>query len=500
MSRRARRLGDALALGAGLLVPLGFAPFGWWFVPPFAIALALFGWLLVGPRHAFWRGWLFGLGMFGAGVGWVHVSVHQFGGNSLPAALAVTFALVAYLALYPAALAAGLAALWERERAVWRVVLALPSGWLVLEWVRGWLMTGFPWLALGTGQVDAPLGTLAPLGGVLLVGFALALSATLLWAVVAAAGRGRMVAAALLALLWGGTTAWGGRDWTEPAGPPLSVALVQGNIPQQRKWLPEELDLTLERYRALTEQAWGRDLVLWPETAVPVFYEDVADDYLAELEGTAARHGTDLLTGIPFRDQVTNDYYNAMLGLGDGRRAFYFKRHLVPFGEFLPLRDLLGEALRFLHVPMADFSRGPDDQPPMRLAGQPLGITICYEDVFPAEVRSVLPQATVLVNVSNDAWFGESLAPHQHLEIARMRALETGRPLLRGTNTGISAIIGPRGEVLARSPQFEIDVLFGEVEPRQGATPYVLLGDAPLIALALLLGLVTGLRLPRRLR
>lgn len=499
MSRSARLRGDGVALAAGALVPLGFAPFGWFPLPLLGIALALLSWLAVPPRRGFWRGWLFGLGQFGFGVGWVHISIHQFGGNSLPTALAITFGLVAFLALYPALLATLLAWLWQRDRVLWRVVLALPAAWLVLEWLRGWLLTGFPWLTLGVSQIDAPLAALAPLGGSLAVGFAAALSAGLLWALAAAVNSsGRLLALLLLTVLWGGLWGWGGRDWTEPAGTPFRASLVQGNIAQTRKWLPEELGTTLDLYRQLTESTWASRLVVWPETAVPVFYEEVADGYLDELQQAARRHGTDLLLGIPYRDRASDRYYNAMLGLTAGEHAFYFKRHLVPFGEFLPLRNLLGEALRFLHVPMADFSRGPVEQPPLRLAGQPIGITICYEDVFSAEVRRALPQATLLVNVSNDAWFGDSIAPHQHLQIARMRALEVGRTLLRGTNTGISAIIGPRGEVRAQSPQFQVDVLHGMVEPRRGATPYVRFGDGPVVGLALLLGLLAGLRLPRR--
>jgi apolipoprotein N-acyltransferase len=455
---RGHRLrGDGLAFGAGLLVPLGFAPFGWFPLPLLALAMALPAWIENGSRRGFWRGWLFGLGQFGFGVGWVHISIYQFGGNSLPVALAITFGLVAVLALYPALLAALLAALWRRDRAPWRVVLALPVVWLLLEWV----------------------------------GFAAALSAGLLWAVFAAVSHpGRLLALVLLAGLWGGLWGWGGRDWTEPAGEPFRATLIQGNISQTRKWQPQELSRTLDLYRTLTETSWESRLVVWPETAVPIFYENVVDGYLDELQAVARLNATDLLLGIPYRDRASDRYYNSMLALTDAGHALYYKRHLVPFGEFLPLRDLLGEALRFLHVPMSDFSRGPAEQPPLRLAGQPVGITICYEDVFPAEMHSVLPEATLLVNVSNDAWFGDSIAPHQHLQIARMRALESGRMLLRGTNTGISAIIGPRGEVRARSPQFEIHALHGMVEPRQGATPYIRFGDTPIIGLALLLGVL----------
>ncbi len=499
MTPNARPGGDVLALVAGLLVPLGFAPFGWFPLPLLALAVALHTWLAVAPRRALLRGWLFGLGMFGFGVGWVHISIHQFGGNNLPTALAITFGLVAYLALFPALLAALLARAWQRHAATWRVLLLLPAGWVLIEWLRGWLLTGFPWLALGISQIDTPLAALAPVAGSLAVGFLAAASAGLLWAVVATPRvPGRLLALLLLGGIWGGLFAWGGRDWTEPAGEPFRASLLQGNISQTRKWQPEELGATLDLYRRMHEASLASRLVIWPETAVPVFYENVADGYLEELQAVSRLNATDVLLGIPYRDAASDRYYNSMLALTDAGRAFYHKRHLVPFGEFLPFRDLLGEALRFLHVPMADFSRGPAAQAPLRLAGQPVGITICYEDVFSREVRSALPEATLLVNVSNDAWFGDSTAPHQHLQIARMRALETGRMLLRGTNTGISAIIGPRGEVRARARQFAVEALHGEVEPRRGATPYVSVGDLPMLGLAALLALLAWTGRSRR--
>ena len=499
MTPSARYGGDAIALVAGLLVPLGFAPFGWFPLPILGLALALHAWLAVPPRRAFWRGWLFGLGMFGFGVGWVHISIHQFGGNSLPTSLAITSALVAYLALYPALLAALLARSWRQHAAIWRVLLLLAAGWVLLEWLRGWLLTGFPWLALGISQLNSPLATLAPVAGSLAVGFLAATSAGLLWALFANPRiAGRLLALLVLAGLWGGLFAWGGRDWTAPAGEPFRVSLLQGNISQTRKWQPEELGATLDLYRRLHETSLASRLVIWPETAVPVFYENVADGYLEELQAVSRLNATDVLLGIPYRDAASDRYYNAMLALTDGGRDLYFKRHLVPFGEFLPFRDLLGEALRFLHVPMADFSRGPAEQALLTLAGQPVGITICYEDVFSREVRSALPEATLLVNVSNDAWFGDSIAPHQHLQIARMRALETGRMLLRGTNTGISAIIGPRGELRSVARQFAVEALHGMVEPRRGATPYVSVGDAPVLGLAALLVLLAWMGRSRR--
>ena len=333
------------------------------------------------------------------------------------------------------------------------------------------------------------------MAGSLAVGFLAATSAGLLWALFANPRiAGRLLALLLLAGLWGGLFAWDGRDWTAPAGEPFRVSLLQGNISQTRKWQPEELGATLDLYRRLHEASLASRLVIWPETAVPVFYENVADGYLEELQAVSRLNATDVLLGIPYRDAASDRYYNAMLALTDGGRDLYFKRHLVPFGEFLPFRDLLGEALRFLHVPMADFSRGPAEQALLTLAGQPVGITICYEDVFSREVRSALPEATLLVNVSNDAWFGDSIAPHQHLQIARMRSLEFGRPTLRATNTGISAFIDYRGGLKRIGPQHGEAALTDTVQPRSGATPYASAGNYPVIVLSFLIVIVLGSR------
>jgi len=497
MSRLRRWGGDTLAVAGGALLPLGFAPFGLWPLPILALALGLQAWIGRGARRGFWRGWLFGVTAYGFGLNWVHISIDRYGGAALPVALGITFLLVAFLALYPAVLGAVLAARWQRDRSIWAVVAGLGGGWTLLEWLRGWLLTGFPWLELGTSQVDSPLSVLAPLGGSLAVTAVMALMAGLLWAMVVAVPVGRVVAVLLLGLLFGGLVLFGPRDWTRPAGEPLSVAVIQGNVSQEMKWQVGQLEATLARYRELTEASLGSRLIVWPETAVPAFYDSVADGFLAELESAAQARGSDLLLGVPFRDVASGAYYNGVLGLGRERSA-YFKRHLVPFGEYLPLRPLLGSLLEFMQIPQGDFRSGPQQQRPLPLAGTKVGVTICYEVVFAREVRAALPEAGLLVNVSNDAWFGDSIGPQQHLEIARMRALETGRYLIRATNTGISAIIGPRGEVIARSTQFAVDTLHGEVTPLTGATPYVRYGDAPVLALAGLAVVVAGLRRRRR--
>jgi len=476
--------GEAAALCAGLLWPLGFAPNGFSPVPMLALALALITWRSASPWRAFGRGWLFGAGVFGAGVGWVYVSIHEYGNADLPLAIGLAGLLVAYLALFPAVIAGLIARIRpDNPATVPAVVLLLAGGWTVLEWLRGVLLTGFPWLAVGYSQIDTPIAALAPLGGIHAVGMAAVLTSGLIWALTGTAWRGRLVSVALLVTLWGGTWLAGDLNWSEPAGDPLRVTLVQGNISQDRKWLPEERDATLALYAGLTAENWDSDLVIWPETAVPAFSNRVTG-FLEDLQQDALAHDTDLLLGIPV---ISDDrrYYNAMLAVG-ATPGVYRKHHLVPFGEYLPFSEQLDWLLEYLDIPMSNFSAGDAVQPLLRVAGYPVGVSICFEDVFARDVRSTLPEATMLVNASNDAWFGETMAPFQHLEIARMRALESGRWLMRSTNTGVSAVIGPRGEVVARSPQFEVDALHAEVVPLKGITPFVAFGHMPVLLLALL--------------
>ncbi len=474
-----------LALCAGALLPLAFAPIAWsWLAPP--VLAVLFAALRGAPaRRAAWIGGCFGLGLFGTGVYWLHISIHDFGHAPLPLAWALTLAFIVIMALFPA-LAAALAAR-ARAHCFVHPLFALPGAWVLTEWLRGWFLTGFPWLQLGYSQTDSPLASLAPIGGVHAIGLALAFCAGLLAALPRATARGRMAIVATLMAMIAGALLLDRVEWTKPAGEPLRVALLQGNISQAVKWRPDEREPTLELYRALTEKNWDRDLIVWPETAVPLFYNQVADDYITALEGDARAHGTELLIGIPYMDLASDRYYNAILALGGVGRQFYSKRHLVPFGEYVPFSGLAGDLLEFMDIPMSDFSSGGEGQPLLEAAGQRIGTTICYEDAFGNEQRYALPDAGLLVNVSNDAWFGDALAPHQHLQMARLRARETERPLLRATNTGISAVIGARGEILARSPRGAVHVLRAEITPHQGATPYVRYGDAPAAALAAVL-------------
>lgn len=485
-------LKDLSALIAGLLLPLAFSPFDQPFIAILSLATLLWAWQDATPIRAFGRGYLFGLGQFGVGVSWVFISMHLYGGASVPEGLGLTSLFVGFLALYPA-LVGWLTGKFIPHRPISRHVIAVPALWTLLEWLRGWLLSGFPWLSLGYSQTGTPLGNIAPILGGFGVSWIVLLAAGLaLNAIQLKGGLRRASGIALIAVL--GVSALLGRvEWSEPSGAALSVALIQGNVAQNLKWQPEVQQETLRRYLAMTRRHWDARVVVWPETAVPAFYQQLEKSVLPALRAEAADHGTSLLLGIPYFKQDPDRYYNALTGLGTAD-GIYFKRHLVPFGEYLPLRPLLGWILEILEIPLSDFAPGAAEQQPIIAAGLPVAGSICYEDIFGHESRAGLPEAAFLVNVTNDAWFGDSMAPHQHVQMARMRAKEAGRYLLRATNTGVTAIIDARGQMVRTAPLFQEAELTGEILPMQGATPYVRFGDAPLVAIMLvLLGLAIRL-------
>jgi len=490
-----RPTADALALAAGMLLPFAFAPFAFFPLAIFTPAVLFLLWLEATPRRAAWLGFLFGAGQFGVGVSWVYVAIHDFGYTGVPLAVLLTALLVSILAAYPALL--GFAAARFLRGPEWlRLALLFPAGWMLSEWLRGWLFTGFPWLNLGYSQIDAPLRGLAPLIGVYGVTLAVAISSGLvLVALRATRWRTRAIPFIALLLLWLGS--WGATrfEWSQPLGEPFRVALVQGNVPQDTKWRPELVQYTQDLYADLTRRHWDNRLIVWPEAAITAWYHEVADGYLAGLQREAQSHGAGILLGIPVREPGTRRYFNSLVSL-DEKTGMYHKRHLVPFGDYVPLQEWLRGLIRFFDLPMSGFSPGPAKQRLLEASGLLIAPAICYEDAFGEEWIDGLPEAELLVNATNNAWYGDSFAPHQHLEISRMRALETGRWLLRATTNGVSAIIDPQGKIRGRSPQFVTHVLTGEVQARQGATPYVQAGNLPvlLIAVGLLLLAVPRVR------
>jgi apolipoprotein N-acyltransferase len=483
----------AFTLGAASV--LGFAPFYLFPLPIITLALLLYLWNQLKQRLAvFLVGFAFGLGFFGFGTSWIYVSMHDFG--AMPALLAgiATLLFCALFALFPAL--AGWFLLSIKTSPLSKQILLFPAVWVLLEWTRSWIFTGFPWLALGYSQAPlSPLAGYAPLLGVFGVSFFGALSAGLLSLMIGEhALRKRCVL--LLVAIWLAGFGLKQIEWTQPSGAALEVSLLQGNIPQQLKWREDQLVSSLETYRRLVDES-ASQLIILPETAFPLFYHHVPTIYLEKFTAHAMKNGGDLLIGLPERTDKDH-YYNSVLSFGSSPTQTYRKSHLVPFGEFIPLRPVFGWLLDVLQIPLLDFSRGSLEQRPLNVAGQQVAVNICYEDAFGEEVIRQLPQATLLVNFSNDAWFGNSIAPIQHLQISQMRALEAGRYMLRATNTGVTAVINPRGEVLSQLPLFTTGSLEHEVWGYGGATPYVRWGNYAVLLLCVL-AIAANLMLSRRL-
>jgi len=482
---RSLALGLALPALAGAACVFGFAPFYAWPVPIVALAALFHVWRLSGsPLQAALSGLAFGLGYFLAGVSWVFVSLHQFGSMPVVQAAIATFLFCAYLALFPA-LAGWLTVRFAGDDRARRLALA-PAAMVSFEWVRGWLFTGFPWLNLGTSQApDSPLAGFAPWVGAYGTSLAVAGAAALLAALVAsrAWSRGRLALVAGLAGLFVAGALAGAVEWTRPAGAPVAVALLQGNVAQDLKWREDMRAKTLDAYRRMIFEARAR-IVIVPETALPAFLDQLPPEYLQSLREHALASGKEILLGSverEFRGQEF-DYYNSLVVLTAPGTPAYRKRHLVPFGEFIP--PGFRWVLAVLRIPLSDFARGAGNQKALRAGGIAFGVAICYEDIFGEEVIAQLPEAQVLVNVSNDAWFGESFAAEQHLQASQMRALETGRWMVRSTNTGATAAIDPHGRVASRLAAFTAGTLVQNVQPRTGLTPYARTGNIPALLLA----------------
>ena len=477
---RPARVRHVAALAAGVLSVPAYAPLS--LFPLAVLGFAVLAWCVARApdrREAALSGFAFGLGLFTAGIGWIYVALHVFGAMPAWLAVPVTLVFAAYLALFPA-LAAGVSARFAPGLR-W---LALPAAWTLTEWLRGWLFTGFPWLALGYSQVPAsPFAGFAPVFGVYGVSFVTALAGAALASI---ALRQRMrEAGALVAILVAAGFGLGAIAWTRPVGAPLDVTLVQGNIAQDMKFREDSLIRTLVFYRNAVARS-TTPLTILPETALPLFLHELPPDYLDRLGESAKARGADVIVGVFENEPVGTDrVFNAVTTLGASPQQHYRKHHLVPFGEFIPLKTLLAPVINdWLHIPLSDQTRGDAIQTPLAVAGQHVAVDICYEDVFGEEIIRQLPAATLLANVTNDAWYGESWAAEQHMQISQMRALEAGRWMLRATNTGKTAVIDETGRVRASLPQFREDTLVATVQGREGATPFVRGGNVPALLLA----------------
>ncbi len=501
-----------LALPVGAALSFAFAPFEWWPLAILCPAYLFLSWYFaVSPRHAAKSGFLFTVGLFLAGTYWLYNTIHEIGHAPAWLAIFLMAAMVAILGGYTAALGYALTrwlppeAAGDGQRATVGVgamlhaLVVYPAAYTVLEWFRGWFLSGFPWFALGYSQTDSPLAGFAPIWGVYGISLLTAISAGALVVLLVGTNRERIAAMTVAAGIWIAGAAFWHHEWTTPIGRPVTVAIVQGAVPQDMKWSIEYRDSTIDLYRDLTLPHLGKDIVLWPESALPDM-PDQLRDFMSWLWSRARAKDTTLITGMLRYGKDENDIRNGLLAL-DEDAQWYDKRRLVPFGEFFPVPSFIREWMRLQSLPYADITAGARHQPALRAGENRIGATICYEDAYGAEQLEVLKEATLLVNVTNDAWFGDTTAAPQHLQISRMRVMEAQRPLLRAANDGISALILANGDVEKTLPRFKPDVLTGVVQPRTGLTPYAHVGNWPVILLCfavIAVAVVLRRRTPRK--
>lgn len=494
-SRKKNYLWSISSVLAGAISTLAFAPFDQSWLIFFTLALAFYLWDKLPAKQAAINAWCFGVGLQCSGVGWIYFSVHVHGSAPALFALLLILLLCMYLGVYTALSAYFVNRFLPNNKPL-RLLVFYPASWVLFEWLQGYVMTGFAWMQLGYTQIDTPLAAWAPVLGNHAVSGGVALTAgTLALLIINRQQLGFtrfFFWLAPVSIVWLLGLAMHGHEWTHADGEPIQVSVIQANIPQKDKWSPMLKQPTKDLYRRLSLQQQDVDLIVWPETAVPDYLHR-ASDYIDELGQQMAARDTDLILGIFIRESGVGTL-NSVINVNGG---VYHKRHLVPLGEFIPLRFLIEFFNRFVKIPMSDIASGEEQQPLLNAAGVPLAVSICFEEAFSRDIIRDLPEAKVLLNVSNDAWFEDSHEPHQHHVIARMRSLETGRYMIRSTNTGITSLIDAQGKVIKQLPQFTRGVLIGEVQPMVGATPFVRWGDWMIIGFCVLL--LAGVKLSNRI-
>lgn len=463
---------NLLAVVSGAALVLAFAPFGYYLIAELSLVALLFTWHQAQtPRQAFWYGWLYGLAFFGWGAHWVYISIHNFGHAPIPIAALILGIMVAYLALYPAITGYLLKKCPKHNWLTYIIIFPLLC--TSLEWVRGWMISGFPWLFLGYGHINSAISSWATIFGVYGVSWVIAQTAGAVFCIFLYYRKIKPILffITLIAALWISGYYLNKINWTTIINKPIQVSLIQGNISLEQKWDETQLFNILNTYANITIENFTSKIIVWPEAAIPAFEHNISD-YLAKLSEIAKQHKTTILSGIMFQDFNTPNYYNGIIALG-ANSGRYYKRHLVPFGEYMPLKPILSWLRHYLDIPMSGFSSGSAKQPKILIQNTPIAPFVCYEIAYPGLVLDCMPQAGVLITVCDDSWFGESIAAAQHLEIAQMRSLEVGRYQLLTASTGITAIIDAKGKVLSRLPEFKLGVLTGNIQLLSGATPWV---------------------------
>lgn len=492
-----------LSFFAGLSLVFAYAPFGQWWLPFIAIPAWL---ILLDKKNCIYKvqsTYAFAIGWFSSGISWVHVSIADFGGMPLIISLLLMFFLCLYLALFPALatwLAIKISTLFSNQVKSSGIphfnLWYLAPIWLITEFFRENFLTGFPWLSIGYSQIESPLNIFAPIFGEIGITFIVIMTCITFTRFIQQ--QEKIKATIVLLFIGSSVVIASNQTWTTPTGKSIKTAMVQGNIAQELKWLPEKEWPTLELYLRLTEKTQDIDIVVWPESAIPAL-EPTVQDYLSVVNETANNNNSAVITGIINYNFEAKSFFNSLIVLGNkaagqekgsyryGHKNRYSKNHLLPIGEFVPFEDLLRPIAPFFNLPMSSFKRGEYVQPNLIAKGISVLPLICFEIAFPDQLSANYTQDTqLLLTVSNDAWFADSHGPHQHMEIARMRALEFGRPLIRSTNTGITAAVNHKGEFINRLPQFEESVLVSKIALVEGTTPFSQHGRTLIYLIALL--------------
>ena len=485
-----------ISLFSGAIFSFALAPYYYWWLALLSPALLYASLHQRSARQAFGIGWAYGFGLWFVGAFWLYTSIHVYGDTS--AFLSVL--MIGFMALVMGLFTA--VQTWLYRRFFPETPLTFAPLWVFFEWAKTWIFTGFPWLFAGYAFTERFLDHYAPLFGIFGVSFVVILLACALVEILNK--RLFWIVPSVLLLLG----AWGASYLNfvqEKEEDPLSVSLIQGNIPQDLKWLTQYQVKTLEIYANLSRTEWGRDLIVWPESSIPMFQTDI-QPFLDAMNTQAEKSGTAWVTGIPYWDLNASEaeqhpmYYNSIMASGDASNGLYKKQRLVPFGEYIPLSGWLSWVLPALQndPSMSGFSRGASHQLPLNIKNHPLGAAICYEVAYPNLTRRNASQSDYLVTVSNDAWFTGTAGPWQHLQMVQMRAKENGRWFIRATNTGVTAFIDHHGHIVKQAPTDQATVLRGELPAMQGQTLYMRLSDWPILAFSLLLLIVGWIYRPRK--
>ncbi|MBS0350121.1 MAG: apolipoprotein N-acyltransferase [Proteobacteria bacterium] len=476
-----------IALLMGAVLPLAFSPFNLYSLAFISPAVLLYQWQHSTPRQAFAKGMFFGLGFFGAGVSWVYISIHHYGNAAPLVAGLITFAMICFLSLGPATQGYVLVRVFNKNNPLTFCLAAFPATWVIWEWLRSLPLNGFPWLFLGYTQLATPLRGYAALFGVYGISLLVALISGGLVIICQRQFKNiKIWTLCILIILFVIGWTLTGKHWTKASGNPLPVTIVQANIEQSVKWKPGEFEKIVQTYQNLTQGHWQKSrLIIWPEASLPVFPQQIPK-LLQQINQTALSNNSTLMLGILLGNPQQGTYYNGIMLLGNNQGQ-YKKRHLVPFGEYTPLKKIFSFLIHYWQIPMSDFSAGPAIANLLTVENIKIAPFICYEIAYPGEVLKYSAGSNLIVNISDDSWFGKSVASVQQAEMTRLRALETGRFVLLGANTGVTGVVDPQGAFASLLPLYHSGTLDTQVTPMQGKTPLMIWGYIPLIVIIFLL-------------